>query len=97
MRDPRQLSRRTVRKDKGMAKNRLQLLSEEPGSPGGLVACSVCLRVLRASRWVDAERVIRELRSFELEAPPRLEPALCTVCAESIFSRRSQAHEVVAA
>jgi NMD protein affecting ribosome stability and mRNA decay len=53
-----------------------------------LVACSLCLRVRRGSEWREAEQVIRELRSYELEAPPRLHSAVCEVCAESIFSRR---------
>jgi NMD protein affecting ribosome stability and mRNA decay len=56
--------------------------------PIGLVTCSLCLRVRRGSEWREAEQVIRELRSYELEAPPRLHSAVCEVCAESIFSRR---------
>jgi hypothetical protein len=54
-----------------------------------LVTCSLCLRVRRGSEWHDAEHVIRELRSYELEAPPRLHSAVCESCAESIFSRRA--------
>ena len=38
-----------------------------------------------------------EIRSFELEAPPHLEPALCTVCADSILGRRSEAQQILAA
>jgi len=53
-----------------------------------LITCSLCLRVRRGSEWREAEHVIRELRSYELEAPPRLHSAVCEVCAESIFSRR---------
>jgi hypothetical protein len=53
-----------------------------------LITCSLCLRVRRGSEWRDAEHVIRELRSYELESPPRLHSAVCEVCAESIFSRR---------
>jgi hypothetical protein len=44
--------------------------------------------VRQGSEWREAEQVIRELRSYELEAPPRLHSAVCEVCAESIFSRR---------
>jgi hypothetical protein len=62
-----------------------------------LITCSLCLRVLRGSEWMEAERVIREIRSYELEAAPRLESAVCDVCAESIFSRRAQEGEPVAA
>ena len=62
----------------------------------GLVSCSVCLRVLRGSNWVEAEHVIREIRSFELEAPPRLQSGVCDGCAESIFTRRLQGEAVAA-
>jgi hypothetical protein len=62
-----------------------------------LTTCSLCLRVLRGSEWMEAERVIREIRSYELEAPPRLQPAVCDACAESIFSRRAQGGEPIAA
>jgi hypothetical protein len=62
-----------------------------------LVTCSMCLRVLRGSEWLEAERVIHEIRSYELEAPPRLRPALCDVCADSIQRRRAEVAEQVAA
>ena len=63
-----------------------------------LITCSICLRVRRGSDWREAEHVIQELRSFELEAPPRLRSAVCGVCAESIFSRRvAEESEVKAA
>ena len=66
-------------------------------SPTTLIACSLCLRVLHDSGWVDAERVINELRSYELAAPPRLEPGVCDFCAESIFGRRARVGEHIAA
>jgi hypothetical protein len=62
-----------------------------------LTTCSLCLRVLRGSEWMEAERVIREMRSYELDAPPRLQSAVCDVCAEPIFSRRAHADEPIAA
>jgi hypothetical protein len=63
-----------------------------------LITCSLCLRVRRGSEWREAEHVIRELRSYELEAPPRLRSAVCDACAESIFSRRmTEESEVEAA
>lgn len=62
-----------------------------------LTACSICLRVLRGSEWVEAELVIRETLSYELEAPPRLHPGVCDVCAESISNRRSRVSEPFAA
>ena len=57
----------------------------------------MCLRVLRGSEWIEAERVIHEIRSYELEAPPRLRPALCDACAESIHRRRAEIVEPIAA
>jgi hypothetical protein len=62
-----------------------------------LITCSLCLRVRRGSEWLGAEDVIREIRSYELAAPPRLHPGVCDVCAESILSRRMQAAEPTAA
>jgi hypothetical protein len=60
-----------------------------------LIACSLCLRVLRGSEWKEAESVIREIRSYRYDAPPRLRSAVCDVCAESIFSRRAQVSEPI--
>lgn len=45
-----------------------------------LVTCSVCLRVLQNSVWVDAVDLIRSLRTYELKALPTLQPALCDRC-----------------
>jgi hypothetical protein len=55
-----------------------------------LIACSVCLRVLRGTEWVEAEDAIRDLRTFALPAPPRLESAVCDHCTESIRRRREE-------
>ena len=62
-----------------------------------LVTCSLCLRVRRGSDWVDPEDVIAELRSYELESPPRLWPGVCDDCADAIFDRRARLDEPVAA
>ena len=62
-----------------------------------LTICSLCLRVRRGSEWLEAEQVIRQTRSYELDAPPRLHSAVCDVCADSIFSRRARVDEPVAA
>jgi hypothetical protein len=62
-----------------------------------LTTCSLCLRVLRGFEWVEAERVIDEIRSYELEAPPRLRAALCEGCADSISRRRARVRQPVAA
>ena len=73
------------------------LVSPSPGSPArrdghlSLIACSRCLRVLRDEEWAPAETVIRELRSFEYEAPPHFAPVLCPICTLSIELRRAQA------
>jgi peptidoglycan hydrolase-like protein with peptidoglycan-binding domain len=52
-------------------------------------ACSICLRVRRGSEWVRAAHVIRQTRSYELDAPPRLRRAVCDHCAEAILGRRA--------
>ena len=75
---------------------RLRRNLRETESRTDLITCSLCLRVLRGSEWMEAEAVIREIRSYELEALPRLQSGVCEACAESIFSRRAQ-HEPVAA
>jgi hypothetical protein len=62
-----------------------------------LVTCSLCLRVHRGSEWMQAELVIRDTRSYELAAPPRLLPGVCEACAESIFDRRMQIADAIAA
>jgi hypothetical protein len=62
-----------------------------------LTACSVCLRVLRGTEWVEAERAIRDLRSFALPAPPRFDSALCDHCTDSIDRRRREPKETLAA
>jgi hypothetical protein len=62
-----------------------------------LVTCSLCLRVRRASAWVEPEDVITELRSYELETPPRLLPGVCDACADAILDRRARLEETVAA
>jgi hypothetical protein len=61
-----------------------------------LVTCSICLRVHRGSEWLEAEEVINEIRSYELQTPPRLRSAVCDDCAESIFSRRTRSESVAA-
>jgi hypothetical protein len=92
----------TTRKDPAMDQDLIKLLrpghAGSRGKPDGdLITCSVCLRVLRSSEWIEAERVIREIRSFELEAPPPLLAGTCDVCADSIRRRRARAAETAAA
>jgi len=52
--------------------------------------------VLRASEWLEAKQVIREIRYYELESPPRLRPGVCDLCAESILDRRARTEAVAA-
>jgi hypothetical protein len=66
-------------------------------SPNHLITCSLCLRVRRGSEWEEAEEVIREIRSYELDAPPRLDSGVCDVCAEAIFNHRAHEREPMAA
>ena len=56
-----------------------------------VVACSLCLRVLHDSGWIEADQAIRELRTFDLPAPVRLEPGLCDGCVELVAERRANA------
>jgi len=56
-----------------------------------LVACSLCLRVNHQSQWVEAEFVIRRLRTFELPTALRLEAGICDGCADDIARRRLSA------
>jgi hypothetical protein len=74
---------------------------EVPGGhevPGGaaeygrlsLAACSICLRAEHDSQWIGSSELIRRLRTFEHDLVPRLRPALCDRCAESIRVRRQR-------
>jgi hypothetical protein len=77
---------------------RRELVSLGTASPTGgrsgrssLIACSCCLRVLRDERWIPAETVIRDRRSFECDdEPPRFESVLCPICTLAIQLRRAQ-------
>jgi hypothetical protein len=62
-----------------------------------LITCPLCLRVRRGSEWIEAEHVIRKTRSWDLEAPPRLQSTVCDFSAEAIFSRRGLVGESIAA
>jgi hypothetical protein len=58
--------------------------------PVGLVTCSICLGVLRGSKWIDAEEAIRELRSFDRQQPLRLGHGLCDACTDELAERRGR-------
>lgn len=53
-----------------------------------LIVCSICLRVRRGSEWLDAEDVIRDIKSYD-DQLPRLDGALCSDCAHAIARRRT--------
>jgi hypothetical protein len=55
-----------------------------------LVVCSLCLRVHYDAHWVEAELVIRQLRTFDRPLLMRLEPGMCDACTDSIVQRRSR-------
>jgi hypothetical protein len=62
-----------------------------------LTVCPICLRVLRGSEWLEAEQVIRDIRSYELDELPELSSTVCDPCVESIYSRRMDARRAAAA
>jgi ribosomal protein L34E len=61
--------------------------------PLDLPTCSICLRVLHGWHWIDPDELIRSKRTFESPAVPRLGPALCDSCCESIRVRRERQRE----
>jgi hypothetical protein len=61
-----------------------------------LIVCSICLRVLRGSEWLDAEHVIRDTRSYD-EGLPRLLDAVCDECIEAVSRRRAAGEEAAEA
>lgn len=54
-----------------------------------VVACSLCLDVLRDGVWVEAEEAIRELRTYESPVPIPLEAGLCDECSDRVRARRA--------
>ena len=61
-----------------------------------LIACSICLRVRRGSEWLDAEHVVRDIKSYDHDLP-QLHSAVCDDCAEAISRRRADWEDAVAA
>ena len=53
-----------------------------------LVACSVCLRVQDGRAWLDADEVIRRLRTFDCDDVVRLRGAVCERCRTYLGHRR---------
>jgi hypothetical protein len=52
--------------------------------------------VRRGSAWIEADAVIAQLRSYELDTPPRLLPGVCDDCVDAILDRRAQAEGAIA-
>ena len=71
--------------------------AETPDGRLSLTACSICLRVLRRSGWIAPDELIRGMRTHEMAAVPRLGPALCDRCSDSIRLRREWPEEPLAA
>ena len=61
-----------------------------------LIVCSICLRVRRGSEWLDAEYVVRDIKSYDHDLP-QLHSAFCDDCAEAIYRRRAGQQDAVAA
>ena len=59
----------------------------------GLVTCSICLNVQRATGWTTAEEAIRELCTYELREPVSLRPGLCPECSDALEARRGASHQ----
>jgi len=63
----------------------------------GLIICTLCQRVQRGGEWVDMGRVIRELRTFELDTVPQLHGVIRDECVDSILHKRAEPGESLAA
>jgi hypothetical protein len=68
----------------------LSLDERSPPVANDLTLCSLCLRVRRDKEWIDAERVIREMRTYEHDTTPRLHGAICDGCVDAILRRRAE-------
>lgn len=67
------------------------------GPKATFTVCSICLCVRRGADWIEATHVIRQIRSYESDAPPRLRPGICEQCAEPILRRRAESQQSLAA
>jgi hypothetical protein len=65
-------------------------LGSAPQGRLSLAACSICLRAEHGSEWIGSSELIRRLRTFEQDVVPRLGPALCDRCSESLRARRQR-------
>ena len=71
----------------------ITLAQRSPGirsaAPFTFQACSICLRVLDGTTWVEAEHIIRTLRTYDLPHAVQLDAGLCDVCADELDRRRA--------
>jgi hypothetical protein len=65
-------------------------------SAAGLVTCSMCLAVQRASGWIAAEEAIRKLRTYDRPLPVQLGSGICDSCRDEIESRRGASRDALA-
>jgi hypothetical protein len=73
-----------------MQTHELPVRADRRSAPLRVIACSICLRVLHESGWVDADEAIRKLRTFALPAPVGLDPGLCDRCVDVVAARRTE-------
>ena len=62
-----------------------------------LIICTLCQRVQRGNEWVETEKMIRELRTYEFNSIPQLHGTVCDECVDSILLRRSEPAAALAA
>jgi len=53
--------------------------------PKRLIVCTLCQRVQRGGEWVETERMIRELRSYELDSIPHSMESSATSASTRFF------------
>jgi hypothetical protein len=73
-----------------MQTHELPVRADRRSAPLRVIACSICLRVLHESGWVDADEAIRKLRTFALPGPVGLDPGLCDRCVDVVAARRTE-------
>jgi hypothetical protein len=57
-----------------------------------LTACAWCERIRLDDRWVDPQRAIAQLRTYEWKRPPQFTHGICERCLEDVERRRSTAN-----
>jgi hypothetical protein len=57
-----------------------------------LRACAWCDRVHVDDDWISEESAVQNLRTFDLEAPPRFTHTICPDCFERVERQRAEHH-----